>query len=282
MIFPLPDLHSLGTHVHDYFQEIDFLRILQVVFYIFISIVITLYVCRIVGSISAKHISTHHSQLLRRITFYIGLIFSFVLPLKISGIDVTGLLSAAGIAAAIITTAVAFAAQTSISNFLSGVFLIAEKPFVVGDFVNINDVLGEVLSIDLLSVKIRTKDNTFIRIPNEVLLKAQFRNVSRFPIRRCDIKLRFAFKEDLEKVKQILMETAKKNPLCLVSPPPELSFIEFGDSGVLLQFSVWGKQASFTTLQTSIQMSIQAALTAYNIELPTAVTSVTPQVFAHA
>jgi small-conductance mechanosensitive channel len=230
-----------------------------------------LYISRFIGKFLEKHISAHHSQLLRRITFYIGLIFSFILPLKASGIDITALLEAAGIAAGIITAAVAFASQTSISNFLSGVFLIAEKPFVIGDYVAVDDTLGEVLSIDLLSVKIRTKDNILVRIPNEMLLKSKFRNVSRFPIRRFDMKLRVAFNEDLPKVKRILLDIAKHNPLCLVTPGPELSFIEFSDSAAILQFSVWGKQATFTNLQTNIQMEIQAALAANQIKLPSAV-----------
>lgn len=263
-----PDFSLVWKNISDFFHNFDFLTLIWIVVYILIGITITLYICRLVGRVLAKHISAHHSQLIRRILFYIGLAFSFILPLKASGVNVTGLLSAAGIAAGIVTAAVAFAAQTSISNFLSGVFLIAEKPFVVGDYVEANDILGEVLSIDLLSVKIRTKENTYIRIPNETLLKSQFKNVSRFPIRRVDVKLRVAFTENLELIKKLLMDVAKKNPLCLVSPPPELFFIEFGDSAIVLQFSVWCKQASYSNLQTIIQMEIQSTFNAYNIELP--------------
>jgi len=269
MSFSTPNLHEVIKNFTEMFKDIDFFFALKISSYIVIGILITLYICRLVGKVSARHISAHHSQLLRRITFYIGLAFSFVLPLRASGIDVTGLLGAAGIAAGIITAAVAFASQTSISNFLSGVFLIVEKPFEIGDFVRINDTLGEVLSIDLLSVKIRTKDNIFVRIPNELLLKSQFENVTRFPIRRCDIKLQVNFNEDVQKVKRILLEVAKQNSLCLVSPAPELSVLGFGDAGLQLQFSVWGKQPSFTSLETSIQMDIQATFNKYDIKLPT-------------
>ena len=269
MLIPLPDdIQKMWGQYSHYLKEINFLLLFKVVAYIFLGIIITLYLCRVVGKLSAKHISAHHSQLLRRLTFYIGLIFSIVLPLNLTGINITGLLSAAGIAAGIITAAVAFAAQTSISNFLSGMFLIAEKPFVVGDWVNTNELLGEILSIDMLSVKIRTKDNTFIRIPNETLLKSQFKNLSRFPIRRFDIKLKVTFKENLERVRVILMEAAAKNPLVLVSPQPEVSFIEFGDTGTVLQFSVWGKQSTFSTLQSTIPMEIHATLHENNIEIP--------------
>ncbi len=269
MLNSIPELSQYTSHFSDFVTNFDFLFILRIISYIIIGIVITLYICRIVGKVSEKHISAHHSQLIRRITFYIGLVLSFVFPLKASGIDVTAILGAAGVFAGILTAAVAFASQTSISNFLSGVFLIAEKPFQVGDYVVINETLGEVLSIDLLSVKIRTKDNIFVRIPNEVLLKSQFNNLTRFPIRRCDIKLRVSFTEELQKVKRILLDVAKQNALCLVSPPPEFCFVEFGDAAIVLQFSVWGKQASFANLQTNIQMDIQAAFCKHDIKFPT-------------
>ncbi len=270
MSISLPDVTTLYKNSSELFNGFDLLLVLRIISYFALGIALTFYICRLVGNISEKHTSAHHSQLLRRLTFYIGVILSILLPLRASGIDVTALLGAAGIVAAIITTSVAFAAQTSISNFLSGVFLIAEKPFEVGDYVTINNTLGEVLSIDLLSVKIRTKDNILVRIPNEVLLKSQFNNTTRFPIRRCDVKLRVAFTEDLQKIKRILIEVAKQNPLCLVTPLPELTFLEFGDSAIALQFSVWTKQSSFTSLQTNIQMEIQAALNLHDIKLPIA------------
>ncbi|HQY22944.1 MAG TPA: mechanosensitive ion channel family protein, partial [Gammaproteobacteria bacterium] len=259
MPFSLPDLNLTFTHFMDALKDFDFFFILRLSSYIVVSILLTLYICRLVGKVSARHFSAHHSQLLRRITFYVGLALSFVFPLRAFGVNVTGFLEAAGIAAGIVTAAVAFASQTSISNFLSGMFLIVEKPFEVGDFVRINDTLGEVLSIDLLSVKIRTKDNIFVRVPNESLLKSQFENVTRFPIRRCDIKLHIGFNEDLQKLKKILLEVAKQNSLCLVSPAPELAFLEFGEAALQLQFSVWGKQTSFNSLQTSIKTDIQTA-----------------------
>jgi len=268
MSIALPDTTALLNNFAALFKEFDFKFILLITSYTVIGIIVTLYVCRLVGKVSEKHISAHHSQLLRRIIFYIGLILSFVLPLRASGVDVTALLGAAGILAGILTAAIAFASQTSISNFLSGMFLIVEKPFVVGDFVQVNGTLGEVLSIDLLSVKIRTKDNIFVRIPNEALLKSQFETTTRFPIRRCDVKFTVSFGEDLLKLKKILNEVAKQNPLCLVSPPPEFTFLEFGDAGIQIQFSAWGKQVSFTNLQTSLQMDIQAAFVRHDIKLP--------------
>lgn len=262
----MEEINKNVNGVVKYFENYEFMPLLQAVIYFSIGLCITIVARWFVGKITEKHISAHHSMLFRRITFYIGLTLSLIYPLKASGIDVTALLGAAGI----LTAGVIFAAQTTSANFLSGVFLVAEKPFVIGDYITVNEATGEVLSIDLLSVKIRTKDNTLVRIPNENLLKLQFRNVSRFPIRRVDVKLRFNFNEDLEKVNRILLDTSKRNPLCLVNPSPELSFQNFGDAGVEMQFSVWGKQSTYSQLQSDIQKEIQAALAMAKIEIPVA------------
>jgi small-conductance mechanosensitive channel len=258
------DLGTASHHFMDVFSGIDFVIVARVLGYFLIGLLFTLIARWFVGKISENQFSAHHAMLFRRITFYLGITLSLIVPFKESGLDITALLGAAGI----VTAAIAFAAQTTISNFLSGVFLIAEKPFVIGDTIQLSDILGEVLSIDLLSVKLRTKDNTLVRVPNESLLKAQFKNVSRFPIRRCDIKIRVSFDEDLPALKKILMDVADKNPLSLDSPVPEVVFLEFGESAILIQLSAWVINRSFNDLLTNLQMEIQAAFQNNGIKLP--------------
>ena len=81
------------------------------------------------------------------------------------------------------TGANVFASQTSVSNIISGIFLISEQPFQVGDLIKVGETKGVVLSIDLLSIKLRTFDNQLVRIPNENLIKNELSNITRFPIR---------------------------------------------------------------------------------------------------
>lgn len=258
------DLGTASHHFMEVFSGIDFVVVARVLGYFLIGLLFTLIARWFVGKITENQFSAHHAMLFRRITFYLGITLSLIVPFKESGLDITALLGAAGI----ITAAIAFAAQTTISNFLSGVFLIAEKPFVIGDTIQLSDMLGEVLSIDLLSVKLRTKDNTLVRVPNESLLKAQFKNVSRFPIRRCDIKIRVSFDEDLLALKKILMDVADKNPLSLDSPAPEVVFLEFGESAILIQLSTWVINRSYNDLLTNLQIEIQAAFQSNGIKLP--------------
>ncbi len=274
MDLSMPELNTMLSHAFASLRGLDILLVFKVAISILLGVMFTLYLRRKIGNASEKHLSAHHSQLVRRTVFYAGIALAIIIPLNVFGINVKGLVGAASVAATIITAAFAFAAQTSISNFLSGVFLLAEKPFQVGDYIELNGRLGEVLSIDLLSVKMRTKSNILVRIPNELLLKSQFDNVSRFPIRRCDVQLKVAFEEDLEKVKKVLLETAAHNPLCLVSPPPELSVVRLNETAVSLQFAVWGTRNTFTSLETNIQLDIQNAFKQYNIQLPSVPTVV--------
>ncbi|MEZ4766608.1 MAG: mechanosensitive ion channel family protein [Calditrichia bacterium] len=140
---------------------------------------------------------------------YSGIVILTVMILRELGFELTPLLGAAGIAG----IALGFASQTSVSNVISGIFLIAEQPFVVNDVIRIGETVGQVLSIDTLSVKLRTFENQFVRIPNETILKSQVTTITRFPIRRADLMLSVAYKEDLDRVKIVLKEIADKNTL---------------------------------------------------------------------
>lgn len=221
----------------------------------------------IVFKISSRYFSAHHSMLFRKTSFYVIMIVFVFFSMDKVGFNLKTLAGVLGIG----TVAIAWAANTAVSNVASGIFLLGERPFEIGDYVRINGVDGwdgQILSIDLLSVKMRTRDNTLVRMPNELLLKSELRNLTRFPIRRVDIKIRVAFNENLNQVKNILFNAAHINPLSLEFPVPELFFLEFGEAGVLLQFSVWSKQTSFIELQTSIQTEIQEQFRQQNIRLP--------------
>ena len=77
-----------------------------------------------------------------------------------------------------------------------------------------------------------------------------------------------AYKEDIAKVREVLQETADKNPLCLEEPQPLFIFRGFGDSAIDLQFSVWVRREEYLTLLNSIQMEIKVAFEKYGIEIP--------------
>lgn len=206
----------------------------------------------------------HRAMIIRRLTFY-GIVGLFTASAFMElGFDFGVLLGAAGI----LTVALGFASQTSASNVISGLFLLGERPFAVGDVIRIGSTTGEVLSVDLLSVKMRTFDNLFVRIPNETMIKSEITNLRRFPIRRVDLQIGVAYKEDLREVRDVLLDVADRNPLCLEEPAPLIIFQGFGDFSINHQFSVWAKTDHFLDLRNSIPVEIKEAFDEHGIEIP--------------
>jgi small-conductance mechanosensitive channel len=214
--------------------------------------------------IVSKKMTTHGVFLLKRTVFYTLLGLFVLSALKHIGIDLTILLGAAGI----FTVAIGFASQTSASNLISGIFLMIERPFSIGDVIKVNDILGEVISIDLLSVKLRTFDNLFVRIPNESMIKSAVTTMTKYPIRRADLKLGIAYKEDIEKVRDLLLKIAEKNVICLEEPAPLFILTGFGSSSVDIQFSVWSRREKFLALKNEMYQNIKKTFDEQGIEIP--------------
>ncbi len=221
-------------------------------------------ISRVVHKVASSHWTVHQAYITKQAVYW--LIFSVftIMTLRHLGFDLSVLMGAAGI----LTVAIGFASQTSASNVISGLFLLGEKPFSVGDVIQVDGTEGEVISIDLLSAKIRTFDNLFVRIPNETLLKTKVTTNTRYPIRRFNVMMGVAYKEDITHVIKVLMKVADENPICLDEPKPVFIHRGFGESSVDFQFSVWCTRANFLELRNSIQIGIQQAFDSENIEIP--------------
>ncbi len=217
-----------------------------------------------VGKVTKKRFSPQSSMITQKVVVYAGTFFLFVIMLQQFGLKMSALLGAAGI----IGIALGFASQTSVSNIISGLFLIGEKPFAVGDMVKVGDKQGTILSIDLLSIKLRTFDNQFIRIPNENLIKTEVTNITRFPIRRLDLMIGVAYKENIKNVVAVLSDVADKNPLVLDEPEPFIMFQEFGDSSLNIKFGVWVTKEQYWELKKKILIEIKERFDKEGIEIP--------------
>lgn len=211
-----------------------------------------------------KKVSEQSVMVVSKGVVYTGSVILFIMALQKAGVQLGTLLGAAGIAG----VAIGFASQTSLSNVISGLFLIWEKPFAVGDVLHVGSDHGIVHSVDLLSVHLRTYNNQLVRIPNELLIKSSFTNVTRFPIRRMDIDIGVAYKEDMEKVVRILKEVADQNPYCLDEPEPLIVFKGFGDSALEFQFSPWFAKTDYIALRNSLLTEVKKRFDQEGIEIP--------------
>lgn len=210
-------------------------------------------IAAVVGRAVAIRGSRQSAMVAKRVVFYSALLIALILALRHAGVDPGVLLGTAGI----LTVALGFASQTSASNLISGIFLLFERPFVVGDIIRVGVITGEVLSVDMLSVKLRTFDNLYIRVPNETLLKSEIANISHFPIRRVDVKLAVGYGEDMEAFREALFDIAAQNPYVLDEPTPMVIVDEFRESTVAVQFSAWAERPRFLEAKNSLFEDIQ-------------------------
>jgi small-conductance mechanosensitive channel len=218
----------------------------------------------VIAGLVKKKLSKQSVMIAQKGILYTGMLFVSMVALQQLGVRPSALLGAAGI----IGIALGFASQTSVSNIISGLFLIGEKPFEVGDIISVDEKRGVVLSIDLLSIKLRTFDNQFIRIPNEKLIKTDVVNITRFPVRRMDFKLGVAYKEDIRKVLGILKDIAEKNHYILDEPEPFIMFDGFGNSALEITFGVWFVRDEWAKTKTQIMIDIKERFDKEGIEIP--------------
>lgn len=209
-------------------------------------------------------LSKHQLLVWRRMMFYTVLTLFTISALREMGFKLSVLLGAAGV----LSVAIGFASQTSASNLISGLFLIGEGPFSIGDYIQVGQIQGEVLSIDLMSVKLRTVDNLYVRIPNETLIKSELTNLTRFPIRRVSIPVCIAYKDDIATVKKLLLSIADEHALCLDEPKPQVYLQDFGASSVNLMFHLWVKQDNFLALKDSILEQMKTRFDQSGVEIP--------------
>ena len=213
-----------------------------------------------------KKASPQSKMLITKGIIYTGvvvIVFTIINILELKNVFHT-MLGAAGVLGIIL----GIASQTSIGNIVSGLFLISEKPFEIGDLIRVGDKQGVVYSIDLLSIKLRTLDNLLIRIPNQTIISTEVVNITKFPIRRMDITIGVAYKEDLKKVTELLRSIAHENPLCLDEPEALVLSNTFNTSSIDFIFGVWFEKTNYLQVRNSIFQQITERFREEGIEIP--------------
>lgn len=231
-------------------------------------LVVGLIAARIISNISGKiatvKFGSHIGGVTKNIVLYVFVLSTIFAFLGTFEIDLTGVLAAAGI----MGIAIGFAAQTSVSNMISGFFLIADKPFEIGEAIEIDGQSGHVLDIGLMSTRIRTFDNRYLRLPNSMVANARIVNLSRYEIRRLDIQVGIAYKENIQKSLEILNSVIKSNENVLIEPEPLVIITRFGDSSIDFEIRVWIQRSVLFEARTELIRGIKNAFAEAAIEIP--------------
>jgi len=158
----------------------------------------------------------------------------------IKGLDAAGIKTSAIIASlGIAGLTIGFAARDALSNLISGILIFLDRPFVIGDLIEIEDNYGKVERITLRSTRVVTKDGKMLAVPNAEVINKTVASYTNFPHLRLDVAVTIAVTEDIDRARQLLLSLVKEDPDFLKAPVPRVVVTELNDYNVALELQVW-------------------------------------------
>lgn len=236
-----------------------------------LAIVIFYSVYRFIRSVvqkgAAKKFEPHTVGLITKSISYVFYVAIGMYILGLFGINVSAIWGAAGVAG----LAIGFAAQTSVSNVISGLFVLTEKTMKIGDFIEVDGVSGTVDEIGLLSVKIHTLDNQLIRIPNSTIINTKLMNYASFDLRRFSFPLEVGYDTEPKAALNAALDAAKRCPSVIKDNPdyqPTAVFTGLAESGINLSLNVWFKRQDLVNVKNEVFAEFLTVCKERNIEIP--------------
>ena len=192
-------------------------------------------------------------------------VFALVTAAGQLGINVGAALAGIGVAG----IAVGFAAQDSLANIIAGFTIFLDKPFEVGDWVSVAGKTGEVSGITMRSTRIRTRQNTWVVIPNKLIIDEVLVNHSKHGETRIDVPVGIAYKEFIPQAREVLLRAVEGLPDIRRDPRPAVVVTALGNSSVNLEVRVWTDAASEEEpIISRVLETSKLALDAAGIQIP--------------
>lgn len=192
-------------------------------------------VSNLAGRVITRRVDAKRGSLVRAMVFYLSLAVLSIIGLSALDVPIATLLAAGGL----LGIALGFVSQTALSNLISGIFLTFEQPFSVGDEVQIEGTAGTVEAVGVISTRVRTYDNVFVRLPNETVLKSKVTTLTKYGLRRVELGVSISYSDDIGTAMETLLQSAGEHPKVMRRPEPKVIVLSLADSGVLLQLRVW-------------------------------------------
>ncbi len=206
-------------------------------------------------------------QAIGSITRYVALFVGFLVILQTAGIDLTAL----NVLAGAVGLGIGFGLQNIVSNFISGLIILFERPIKIGDRIEVGNVVGDVIEIGSRSSTVVTNDNIAIIIPNSSFITENVINWKYTDEKiRFRVKVGVAYGSDVRLVEKLLLEVAAENPNVLADPEPVVRLLEFGDNGLLFELRPWSTTLVHRQgkLISELNFAIHDKFKEHNVEFP--------------
>lgn len=231
----------------------------------------------VLGRIAAKWMTGSLRKLLRRskmeetLVSFLGNVLYFLLlavviiaalgQLGVQTTTVAAILAAAGLA-------VGLALQNSLSNFASGVLIIAFRPFKVGDYITAGGQSGTVEEVNIFTTHMKTPDNIGVIVPNSAITSGSILNYNAHASRRVDMVVGVSYEDDVAKAKSIIEGVLKEESRILPDPAPVVAVLALADSAVNIAIRPWVKATDYWDVWFALHEKVKQRFDAEGITIP--------------
>lgn len=255
---------SFLNWIKSFFTWENLFKIIGAVLILFIFWIAYRLIRRGIKKVPLAKANPHRQMLFLKIVKYSYYGICLIYILSLFGLKLSAIWGAAGIAG----VAIGFAAQTSVSNLISGLFVLTEGALKIGDTIIIGDVTGIVDTISLLSVKVHTFDNQMVRIPNSTIINSNLTNNSYHSVRRLTLSVSISYESDMTTALEALKKAPTLCPTVLSDPSPAAWFDGFDDSGIKMVVAAWFNPADFLQTKNDLYIAIKKVFDEAGIEIP--------------
>ena len=188
-----------------------------------------------------------------------------LVALNTAGVQTAAVLTSLGV----LSLTIGFALRDTLSNIISGFLVFVDRPFTIDDLVEIDGQYGRVDKITLRTTRVITVDGRMLAVPNSIVMNKTVTSYTNYPHLRIDIAVTVAVTEDLDNVREILLELVKNSPAYLDEPMPRMVVVKLNDYNVALELQAWIKdERNHIQERFDLRERVFKALTAAHVEMP--------------